>query len=151
MAKNSLSIWQDHPFASFRKEMDDLMENFFGKSRFPELGEMEGFNAPSIDIKENDKQLMLTAELPGMDQKDVKLEVRNGLLTLSGEKKQERDEEKDSYHVTERRYGSFTRSIPIPERVDESAIEAKFDKGVLTVTMPVKPGEVTGTRKIAIS
>ncbi len=149
MSKNSLSMWQDSPFFHFRKEMDNLMESFFGRDGLPEK-EGFSFNTPSIDIKESEKVLTLTAELPGMDQEDIDLEVRNGLLTLSGEKKQESEDEQENYHVMERRYGSFKRSIPIPERVDESAISATFEKGVLKVSMPVKPGEVSGTRKIAI-
>jgi HSP20 family molecular chaperone IbpA len=103
-----------------------------------------------IDVTENDEAITLTAELPGLAEEDVDLTVRDGVVTLKGEKKHERDEEKDNVHVTERSYGSFQRSMPVPDRVDASKISAKFDKGVLKVVMPKKPEAQSAARKIDI-
>ncbi|MFA7414312.1 MAG: Hsp20/alpha crystallin family protein [Rhizobium sp.] len=106
--------------------------------------------APSIDVAENDGAITLTAELPGISEKDVDISIQNGILTLKGEKKFEKKDDKDDYHVIERRYGSFQRSMRLPPSVNEDAVSAKFDKGVLTVTMPKKPGTAPAERKIAI-
>ncbi|GEO85085.1 MULTISPECIES: Hsp20/alpha crystallin family protein [Alphaproteobacteria] len=145
------SLWSDNPFAALRKEMDQTLENFFGKNKLLSTSDGEGFLAPSIDVVEKDDQIVLTAELPGISEDDIDVSIRNGVLSLKGEKKMEKKDEKDNYHVVERRYGSFQRSMSLPPSVDEAAVAAKFDKGVLTVTMPKKPGTaVPAERKIAI-
>lgn len=155
--RQDLSPWSGNPFADFRKQMDDLMEGFFGsggtlaaRSGLPSL-DMTGAVRPAIDIAENDEAITLTAELPGMSEDQVDLTIRNGMLTLKGEKKIEHDGDRDDVHVIERSYGSFQRSFPIPQRVDAGAIDAKFDKGVLTVTMPKrKDAAGGGSRKVEI-
>lgn len=103
---------------------------------------------PLMDITENDDALMLTAELPGMDEKDVDIEIENNVLTVRGEKKREHEETDERHHIWERSYGSFERSLALPRAVAADKITAKFDKGVLTVTMP-KTKEAKG-RKIMI-
>ncbi|WP_165784542.1 Hsp20/alpha crystallin family protein [Zhengella mangrovi] len=155
-AKNALSPWSGNLFTDFRKQMDDLMEGFFGsgstlagRSGLPSL-DMTGAIRPAIDIAENDQAITVTAELPGMTEDQVDLTIRNGMLTLKGEKKIEHDGDRDDVHVIERSYGSFQRSIPIPERVDANAIDAKFDKGVLTVTMPKRKEAAPAARKVEI-
>ncbi|MFP1634018.1 Hsp20/alpha crystallin family protein [Zhengella sp. ZM62] len=154
--RQDLSLWSGNPFADFRKQMDDLMEGFFGsggtlaaRSGLPSL-DMTGAVRPAIDIAENDEAITLTAELPGMSEDQVDLTIRNGMLTLKGEKKIEHDGDRDDVHVIERSYGAFQRSFPIPERVDAEAIEASFDKGVLTVTMPKRKTASAGGRKVEI-
>lgn len=143
-------------FDDFRKEMDDLISGFFGgQNRFPARSKAwsslpAGVVDPAIDVTENDESITLTAELPGLAEEDVDLTVREGVLTLKGEKKHERDEEKDNVHVTERSYGSFQRSMPVPDRVDAEKISAKFDKGVLKVVMPKKAEAVAPSRRIDI-
>ncbi len=154
--KTEIAPWTGHPFANFRKEMDDLIENFFGRpfGQWPKLeGGLEmprGVLSPAIDVSENDDAITLTAELPGLSEDDVDLDVKDGMLTLKGEKKMERDEKKEDTHITERRYGSFRRSMTVPDRVDLDKIKADFDKGVLTVTMPKKAEAKAAERKIAI-
>jgi HSP20 family protein len=149
-------MWPGTSFTDFRKQMDDLVENFFGRPfglrtdsdlAFPGGN---GLISPAIDVTENDDSVTLTAELPGMDEKDVDLSIRNGVMTLKGEKKYEYKEKKEDTHVMERRYGSFQRVMTLPDSVDEGKIEAKFDKGVLTVTMPKKSEAKSAARKIAI-
>ncbi len=150
-SKSLPSLWSDNPFADFRKEMDRAFESFFGKSNLLKGDDkINEFMAPSIDVAENDGAITLTAELPGISEKDVDISIQNGILTLKGEKKFEKKDDKDDYHVIERRYGSFQRSMRLPPSVNENAVSAKFDKGVLTVTMPKKPGTAPAERKIAI-
>jgi HSP20 family protein len=114
------------------------------------MPDVRGDLMPEIDVKENGKQMVLTAELPGMEEKDIDLSVRDGVLTLKGEKKMEKSEEKDDYRVMERRYGSFQRSFSLPESVKEDGIKANFDKGVLTITMPKKAEAKKSEKKIKI-
>ena len=140
------------PFQAFRTEMDRLAESFFGRSLTPFRagdGEM-GMVMPSIDVKEDDKAIILSAELPGMKEDDVNLEVKNGVLTLKGEKKHSYDETKDDVQIMERRYGAVQRTLRLPDSVDPENIEATFDDGVLTVTMPKKPEMAPASRKISI-
>jgi HSP20 family protein len=144
-------------FDDFRKEMDRMMERFFGdaattaaaRTGFPSLTTV-GAVRPAIDITENDTAITLTAELPGMSEEEVDLTVSDGILTLKGEKNVSHESKQDHSVVIERNYGSFYRSFPLPDQVDQDAIAAKFDKGVLTVTMPKKPGAAKTERKIKV-
>ncbi|GAB4353401.1 MAG: Hsp20/alpha crystallin family protein [Oricola sp.] len=153
---NVPSMWSSGVFDDFRKEMDDLISGFFGNERrWPTISRSwptlpAGVVNPAIDVTENDEAITLTAELPGLAEEDVDLTVSEGMLTLKGEKKHERDEEKDNVHITERSYGSFQRSMPVPDRVDADKISARFDKGVLKVVMPKKPEAIASARKISI-
>lgn len=108
--------------------------------------------SPDVDVEETDEELMLTAELPGLDEKDVEIDVEGNTLTLRGAKKQEREEEKANgdrkMRIWERRYGEFSRFFTLPATVDVSKIHADFNKGLLTVHMP-KTAESKG-RRIAI-
>jgi HSP20 family protein len=121
----------------FRREMEDLFERFFG-----EYGG-NGFAmrnwAPRVDVEETDKEILVKADLPGIDPKDIDIQVRDGLLTLKGEKKEEKEEKKKDYRRVERFVGKFYRAIPIPAGADPEKIAAASAKGVLTVTIPKKP------------
>jgi len=113
----------------------------------------EGATAPKIDVSESKDGLEVTAELPGVDEKDIDVTLSNGVLTIRGEKKTERDEtdKGKNWHVIERRYGSFSRTITLPYDPDSSKGEAKFEKGGLRVRLP-KLAEITKKeKKIAIS
>ncbi len=142
------------PFQSFRTEIDRLFDNFLG---LPSLtGLHQGFPSapqmmtPTLDVKENEKEIVVKADLPGMDEKDINLTIHNGVLSLRGEKKSEHTNERENYHVMERSYGSFQRSIRLPETIDEDKAEARFDKGVLTITLPKRPEMVSAQKKIEI-
>lgn len=108
----------------------------------------DGATAPKIDVAEVKDAIEVTAELPGVDEKDIDVTLSNGVLTIRGEKKTERDETgKDkSWHVVERSYGSFSRTIALPYDPDSGKVEAKFDKGVLRVRLP-KPAEIAKKEK----
>ena len=142
------------PFAEIRAEMDRVFDGFLGRSLFgrPALfGRTEPATiAPDIDIRENDKEIILEAELPGIDEKDVEVVIRDGVLSLKGEKKSERDEKKDNYHLVERNYGSFERSFRLPDTADEAQIKADFNKGVLRVIVPKRAEAVKAEKKIPI-
>ncbi|MDA0676097.1 MAG: Hsp20/alpha crystallin family protein, partial [Proteobacteria bacterium] len=106
--------------------------------------------ALSVEVKESEKEFRISAELPGVEEKDVDLSLDDGVLTISAEKKQEREEEKENYYFSKRQYGSFRRSFRLPDTVDSGKISAAFDKGVLTVHLP-KTNEVESSgKKIAI-
>lgn len=91
---------------------------------------------PDINLSENENEYVVTAELPGMDEKDVSVELRNGGIIVKGEKKHENEEKKDGYIYSERSYGSFSRQIPLPDEINADAVEAKFKKGILKITLP---------------
>jgi HSP20 family protein len=117
-----------------RKEMDDLWGHFFGDVGFHPF--RETIWAPALDIKETKDNLVVTAELPGLGPKEIEVSISGDLLTLKGEKKQEREEKEESFHLVERRYGSFSRSIRLPSEVDPQNIKAGHKDGILTITLP---------------
>lgn len=140
------------PFEDFRTEIDKLFDSFFG-GRFLHPRDADDdmeMAVPTVDVKEDDTRIMIEAELPGLDEKDVELTLRDHVLTIAGEKKSEKEEKKDNYHIMERRYGSFQRVLRLPDTVDEDKIEAVVEKGVLKVTLPKKPEAVSEQKKIAI-
>jgi HSP20 family protein len=135
---NELMEWR--PFreiSRLRGEMDRLWDDYFGSGRRGLQGLQPEF-APAVDVKETDTQIVVKAEVPGMDPKDINISVTGEVLTIKGEKKSEREEKEENYHLVERSYGSFSRSLALPAAVDLDKIEAKYDKGVLTVTCPKK-------------
>ena len=92
--------------------------------------------APAIDLIERDNRFELTADMPGLEAKDVEVKVANGILTVKGERQQEKEEKREDFHLRERRFNSFARSVRVPETVDTEKIEASFKNGVLKVVMP---------------
>lgn len=106
--------------------------------------------AAPVDLAEKDGRFEITAEPPDREQKDIDVKVADGVITISGEKSEEKLGEKKDYHLSERRYGSFQRSFWLPENVDGERIEAAFNNGVLTITMPKSPASVKNEKKIEI-
>lgn len=106
--------------------------------------------APRVDVTEDENAYEITAEMPGVEEKDVEVTVKENRLTLRGEKKSEKEEKKKDYHMTERSYGSFERSFRLPADVMADKIKADFAKGVLTLTLPKTPEAKSKERKIAI-
>jgi HSP20 family protein len=131
----------DDPFGSLFREVQKTFEDFSRRSPIAGLG--SDMLAPKLDIAESKDAIDLTAELPGVDEKDVDVTLADGMLTIRGEKKSERDEtdKEKNWHVVERNYGSFSRTISLPFDPDPAKVEAKFDKGVLHIHLP-KPAEV---------
>src|SRR5690606_24650924 len=134
--------------------MDRMFERFeHGWPRLPSLisrGLGRETMLPEVDLREDEKQVMIEVDLPGVDEKDVSVTMANGVLTIKGEKKSEREEKEENYYLAERSYGKFERSLSLPETIDENKIEAKFDKGVLKITAPKKPEAIKAEKKIEI-
>ncbi len=147
------------PLQTLRKQVDDLFTNFtvswphfeMPKIEWPMLagGGKESAIA-KFDLSENGKAVKVVADLPGMEEKDVEVLVRNGVLTIKGEKKSEHQEEGEDFYVSERSFGSFSRAFRLPDGVDEEAVTAQFDKGVLTVSLPKVPKTKTEGRRIPV-
>jgi len=148
----SFPLGDQSPFVALHQRMNDLFDDFFGEfdaglsrygSRFMTM--------PSIDVSETDDDVRVTADLPGMDEKDVQVVLENDILTIKGEKKQEHEEKKQNYHMVERSYGQFQREISLPAGVDREKIKATFKKGVLKVVLPKTPESKSTQKRIAIS
>lgn len=128
------------PFVTFRREMDRMFDHFF--DGFPgRAGNGPGAIAPAIDLDETDKEMVITAELPGVTDKDIEVSLAGDVLTIKGEKKTETEEKKGGSYYTERRYGSFARSLRLPFEVKDEDVDAKFKDGVLKIRVP-KPAEM---------
>ena len=106
--------------------------------------------SPAVDVVEKPTAYEITAELPGIDEKNIELKLANSNLTIRGEKQEEKEEKKKDYYLRERHFGSFERSFGVPEGVDADRIEASFKKGVLTVTLPKKPEAQNAEKKIQV-
>jgi len=113
--------------------------------------EFKGATTPKLDIAEMKDKYEIKAELPGMDEKDINLSLDDGVLTISGEKKAENEEKEKGYYLKECSYGSFSRSVRLPENIVDDKIGAHFKKGVLFIDMPKKEPTAPKTRKIEIS
>lgn len=137
------------PMFSLRREVDRIFDEFF--NGFGSFGDGAGLSPrPVVDIADEDKELVITAEIPGLDEKDLDVSLAGDLLTIKGEKKAEHEEKNGGAHYMERRYGSFSRSVRLPFQVDDQDIEAKYEKGVLTIRIP-KPIEMQkAVRRIPI-
>ena len=146
------------PLGQLHQEMDQLFDQFFdGFGLTPaQRGGMfsnslsDGLLRPTLDIGATDKEYAISVEIPGVDQKDIKLEIVGNTLTISGEKKQEKEEKEKGYYRVERAYGSFKRVLSLPEDADQEAINAKFKKGVLNITLPKKSVSATKMKQIEI-
>ena len=127
---------------SFQSDMNRLFDGFF-HSRGNAGAHRRWI--PAMDLVETDEHLVLRADLPGMDEDDVEVEVKDGVLTVSGERKAEHEEKQEGFYRVERAFGSFTRSLSLPQGVDAGAVSASFDRGVLEVRVP-KPAERKPTK-----
>jgi HSP20 family protein len=135
------------PMESFRHEVDRLFDDFFTPTQTRNRNEAVW---PKVDVRENDNMYTLTAELPGMEQNNVQLSLRDNALILSGERQQEHKEENGGRNYSERFYGRFERVIPFESGVDADKVEANFKNGVLTVTLPKNAKAQDMTRQIPI-
>ena len=144
---------QNAPLASLQRRMNRMFDDFFGDFGDNPLSQITaeaGDFIPQIDISENDTEYTITAELAGMEQKDIDIEVLDDTLVIKGEKKTEQDEKNEQSRFTERRYGKFSRSVALGANINQEAIEADFKNGVLTVRLPKAPAEKPEAKKISI-
>jgi HSP20 family protein len=122
---------------TLQTDVNRVFDAFFGER--PANGPARRW-VPAIDLVETDDHFVLKVDLPGLEKDDVEIEVKDGLLTVSGERNAEHEERKDGYHRIERAYGAFSRSLTLPQGVEADQVQADFDKGVLEVRIP-KPAE----------
>ena len=147
---------------SFRTEIDRLFDRFSSDLLWPSfphlfhdgslLGSRPSFSVPTpaMDISEDADAYKLSAELPGMEEKDIEVALTDGTLTLTGEKRQETEQKDKDYYLSEREYGSFKRSFALPDGVDADKISAEFAKGVLTITLPKKQEAKATPKKVEV-
>jgi HSP20 family protein len=163
MAMRSLSPWrwgrgnvpstEISPLDAFQREMNRLFDDFFKGFGLPTIApgmEAAGMFVPQVDMTEDDKTIKVVAELPGMDEKSIDINLSRESLTIKGEKKEEREEKGKETYYAERSFGSFTRVIPLPTEVDPNKAEATFAKGVLTVSLPKLNVEKKEQKKIEV-
>jgi len=161
MANRDLTPWRNQgltpfgrdPFAAFRREMDQLFDEFFvpaERRSFAPRAQERGLVMPSIDVHESEQAYTVSAELPGIDQKDIQLDLRDNALTIRGEKRSERNEEDAGLRYSERSFGRFERTIPLPSEVDADRVEATCENGVLKITLPKNAKASDMTRRIEI-
>ncbi len=132
----SLTAWRDRKdIEKFRKEVDRLFERFF-EWRPPFFRGGEGEWMPVVDVSETSKEIIVKAELPGIEPDDIDVSITGHTVTIKGERKQEKEEEDENFHKIERSYGMFSRSIQLPAEIDPDKVKATYKKGVLTLKMP---------------
>jgi HSP20 family protein len=128
--------WAD--FARMEREMEDLFQRFFGDAGTRWRGEARVW-APEVDMVDRQDEIVIRADLPGLEQKDLEVSVQEGVLTIRGERKEEREEKQEDYYCAERRAGSFARTLTLPAGVEAEKVRATFKNGVLEVHLPKTP------------
>jgi len=139
------------PLSHLRNQINRVFDDFWGESWLGPSREMAAGFWPQVDVTETDKEIKVSAELPGVESKDIDVSVEDGMLTIKGEKKYEREEKDKGQYRMERSYGSFERAIELPAAVDESKAKAEFKKGVLRLTLPKRPGAPSRRKKIPVT
>ncbi len=127
----TLVRWSPRGVTGLRNEFDRLFDTFFHN-----LEEEETAFSPAVDIEEHEKEFVINAELPGMKKEDIKINVKDNVLSISGEKTQEHKTEDKNYHRTERVFGAFQRTFRLPEYADQENVSAEYHEGILQVTIP---------------
>jgi HSP20 family protein len=152
---SSAELWR--PFETLRGEIDRMFDDF-GRGFWPSWGrslrgaapEMPSLLTPAVDVVETEKSYEITTELPGMDEKNIEVKLADGVLTIKGEKQQDKEQKQKNYYRRERSYGAFERSFEIPETVEVDKIEANFAKGVLKLLLPKKLEAQKPAKKIEV-
>ena len=155
----AMHMWR--PLENLRREVDRLFDDFnmvpfrlpFRRPAFdiePFWAPQSWVTVPAVDFVEHDDAFEMTADLPGLDEKNIELKVANGVLTIKGEKTEDKEEKEGDFHMRERRFGSFERSFHLPEIVDTDKIEASFKHGVLTLKMPKTAEAQKQVKKIEV-
>ncbi|HTZ39774.1 MAG TPA: Hsp20/alpha crystallin family protein [Syntrophales bacterium] len=144
---------EEYPLFSLQRDMNRLFDDFFRGFDLKPLRMADerwaGFN-PRMDLEETEKEYRITAELPGMEEKDVEVFLTGNSITLKGEKKEEKEEKGKNYYHTERSYGSFHRTVPLPDGIDLKKVDAEFKNGVLTVKLPKTVEAKTKNKKVPV-
>jgi HSP20 family protein len=141
-------IFRTSPFSLFRR-MSEEMERAFGDFGM-QRGESRVAWSPAVEVSQHEGNLVVRAELPGLKPDDVKLQITDDSIIIEGERKDEREETRGSRHISERRYGMFYRAIPLPEGINPEQARARFDNGVLEISVPIQEQTATKPRQIPI-
>lgn len=141
---------RNHPFAVMQEEMNRMFERFWDDTPWPVFGNGWRRSYPSVDVKESDKSITVSAELPGMSKQDVCLTLDRNMLTIQGDKHEEKEEKQGGAAYRERRYGAFHRTIPFPCEVDSESAKATFKNGVLKITINKTPEVKRNQKRIAV-
>ena len=160
MARNPMTpfrpgggMFPGDPFLSLHREMNRLFDDVFRGAALPVAGTqgrgVSNFVNASMNVSETDKEIRITAELPGVTEQDIDISLDDDVLTIRGEKKFERTDDKENFHFVERSYGTFQRSLRLPFPVDPEQVQASFENGVLTVTVP-KTGRQERSHRIQV-
>jgi HSP20 family protein len=140
----------ENPAATFQKALNNLFDDFFsGYEVLPSDEKISYFN-PKVDMTEDEKEIKVTAELPGLEEKDIEVNLSKDILTIKGEKSQEKEEKGKETYYSERSFGSFSRTMQIPSEVEYDKIDATFKKGVLNITLPKAAKSAEHHKKIQI-
>jgi HSP20 family protein len=151
--KKSVPVKRDreNPFALLRHDMDTLFDDFFrGFEMEPFFGSHSVSYSPKVDIIESDREIRVSAELPGMNEKDIDISLNHDSLTIKGEKREEKEDKGKDYYRMERSYGSFCRSIPLPVEIETDKVNAHYRKGILTIKIPKSAKTIEEKKKIAV-
>lgn len=142
---------EEDPLLSFKKEMNRLFEDFSRGFEIEPFGrKTRAVFEPKVNVSETDKEIKVSTELPGLDDKDIDISLSENELTIKGEKKEEKEEKKENYYHMERSYGAFSRTLPLPCKVESDKVDAQFKKGVLTITLPKAAEAIKETKKIEV-
>ena len=141
-----------NPLMSLQRDINQVFENFWHKVDNGRNGDdtLVGMFGPSTDVTETDKSVSVSVELPGMSEKDIDISVSDNAITIRGEKRIEHEEERKGVYMSERHYGSFYRTVPLPAGVDPDKAEATFKNGVLTVTLPKTDEAMASVKRIPV-
>ena len=139
-----------NPLSRLQNEMNLVFDRFFDDFHLSPFQDRELTGLPKIDIKETKKEVLVSAELPGLEAKDLDISITDDVLTLRGEKKQEQKREEENYYHMECTYGAFNRSIPLPSEVESDNVKAEFKNGILKIRLIKKPEEHRKSKKIEI-
>lgn len=140
----------ENPATTFQRALNNLFDDFFSGFEVSPFEEKFGSFNPKVDMTEDEKEIKITAELPGLEEKDIEVNLSRDILTIKGEKTQEKEEKGKETYYSERSYGSFTRTLQIPSEVEQDKIDATFKKGVLNITLPKVAKPVEQQKKIQI-
>ena len=145
---------EDDALLDIRNQMNNMFDNFFerpfGLSPFFDESALVGGFAPNLDVSETEKEITISAELPGLEPDDIHISLAHNTLTISGEKRAEKEDKGKHFYRVERSYGSFQRTIPLPNEVSEDKIDATFKRGVLKVKLPKSQTTQEKSKRISI-
>lgn len=151
-SESPLRTEAENPFYALQREMSRVFDDFSRSFDLAPFGGETGGGTfyPSIDVKEGEKEITVKAELPGMEEKDIEVSFVGNSLTIRGEKREDKEDKGKDYWHRETSYGSFSRTIPVPEGIDTEKVDARFKNGILTVSLPKLETSILKNKKIAI-